>query len=805
MLQKIARVAIAAPRRIIAIGVLVFIAAAVFGVPVAKSLSPGGFQDPDSESARAIAVLTDKFGQSGQQMLILVTAPGGTNSEQARTVGTDLVHQLQGSPLVYNVSSPWTGAAPADLVSRDGKSGLIVVNLKGGENFVQNNAQTLSDQFVHDRDGVTVRAGGAAMQYAQINKQNQDDLLVMEMIALPLSFVVLIWVFGGLLAAALPMALGALAVVGSMSVLRLITFTTEVSIFALNLSTALGLALAIDYTLLIVSRYRDELAEGHDRDQALIRTMATSGRTVLFSAVTVALSMSATVAFPMYFLKSFAYAGVATVAFVATASIVITPAAIVLLGDRLDAFNVRRFLRRMLRRPEPAPKPVEQLFWYRSSKFVMRRWAPVGLAVVGLLLLLGLPFFSVKWGFPDDRVLPRSASAHQVGDRLRNDFADDSATSVPVVVPDASGLNPGDFDSYAAALSRVPDVAAVSAPGGTFTGGNRVGPPAGATGLAQGSAFLTVSSTAPLFSAANDAQLARLHDVPGPAGRAVEMGGVAQVNRDSVDAVTERLPLVLGLMAAITFVLLFLLTGSVLLPIKALACNFLSLTAAFGALVWIFQDGHLGALGTTPSGTLVANMPVLLFCIAFGLSMDYEVFLLSRIREYWLASPEAGPRRQRRERGPRRRPHRSGHHRGRVGDVDVVRRADRRARLVHADVRSGPGAGRLRRRHPGADGGRPGLHARDGPLELVGAPAPGVAARSVRDQRRRRPHAPPAHPRARRRGGARGAGAQYRLTSGLSRRRTLFWASSESEGSHTYDNGGRQSLLRARLAFRRQP
>ncbi|EUA25929.1 MMPL family protein [Mycobacterium intracellulare] len=186
---------------------------------------------------------------------------------------------------------------------------------------------------------------------------------------------------------------------------------------------------------------------------------------MLFSAVTVALSMSATVAFPMYFLKSFAYAGVATVAFVATASIVITPAAIVLLGDRLDAFNVRRFLRRMLRRPEPAPKPVEQLFWYRSSKFVMRRWAPVGLAVVGLLLLLGLPFFSVKWGFPDDRVLPRSASAHQVGDRLRNDFADDSATSVPVVVPDASGLNPGDFDSYAAALSRVPDVAAVSAPG----------------------------------------------------------------------------------------------------------------------------------------------------------------------------------------------------------------------------------------------------------------------------------------------------------------------------------------------------
>lgn len=643
MLQKTARVAISAPRRIIAVGVLVFIAAAVFGVPVARSLSPGGFQDPNAESGRAISVLSDKFGQSGQQVLILVTAPGGTNSEPARKVGTDLVDGLQKSPLVYNVSSPWTAPpqGAADLVSRDGKSGLIVVNLKGGEDYAQSNAQTVADQFVHDRDGVTVRAGGPAMQYAQINTQNQADLLLMELIALPLSFLVLIWVFGGLLAAALPMALGALAVVGSMSVLRLITFTTEVSIFALNLSTALGLALAIDYTLLIVSRYREELAEGRDRDEALIRTMATSGRTVLFSAVTVALSMSATVAFPMYFLKSFAYAGVATVAFVAVASIVITPAAIVLLGPRLDALDVRRLVRRISRRPEPVHGSAG--FWYRSTRFVMRRWAPIGLTVVALLLLLGYPFLRVTWGFPDDRVLPRSASSHQVGDRLRNDFAHDSATSVPVVIPDATGLSPSDFDHYAADLSRVADVSAVSSPGGTFTAGNRVGPPARPTGVAGGSAFLTVSSAAPLFSQANGAQLDRLHEVPGPAGRAVEMGGLAQVNRDSVDAVTDRLPLVLGLMATITFVLLFLLTGSVLLPAKALACNILSLTAAFGALVWIFQDGHLGALGTTPSGTLVANMPVLLFCIAFGLSMDYEVFLLSRIREYWLASGAARP------------------------------------------------------------------------------------------------------------------------------------------------------------------
>jgi RND superfamily putative drug exporter len=639
MLQWIARLAIRAPRRIVAAAVLVFIAAAIFGIPVAKSLSPGGFQDPNSESARAIGVLSEKFGQSGQQMLILVTSPGGVNSEPSRNVGTDLAESLKKSPLVYNVSSPWTGyagapGAPAtDLISKDGRSGLIVINIKGGENNAQTNAQTLSDQFVHDRGGVTVMAGGPAMQYAQINRQNQDDLLLMEMIAGPLSFLVLIWVFGGLLAAALPMTLGALAVVGSMSVLRLVTFTTEVSIFALNLSTALGLALAIDYTLLIISRYRDELAEGSDRDQALIRTMATAGRTVLFSAVTVALSMSATALFPMYFLKSFAYAGVATVAFVSTAAIVITPAAIVLLGDRIDSLDARRLLRRMLRRPEPVHKPVEELFWYRSSKFVMRRWLPVGLAVVALLLMLGMPFFSVKWGFPDDRVLPPSASSHQLGDELRSNFAHDFAMNVPVVVPDARDLNPAELDRYAADLSRVPDVAAVASPTGTFVGGERRGPPAGAAGLADGSAFLTVNSTAPEFSKASDNQLHRLHTVPGPGGRSVQLAGVAQVNRDSVDAVTKRLPVVLGLMAAITFVLLFLLTGSVVLPAKALVCNVLSLTAAFGALVWIFQDGHLGALGTTPSGTLVANMPVLLFCIAFGLSLDYEVFLLSGIRE----------------------------------------------------------------------------------------------------------------------------------------------------------------------------
>ncbi|HME49669.1 MMPL family transporter, partial [Mycobacterium sp.] len=602
--------------------------------------SAGGMQDPGAESSRAAKVLSEKFDQGDMDMLITVTANGGVQSAAARAVGTDLVQSLEASPYVGQVTSPWTAppSASSSLLSKDGNTGLIVAGISGGQNEAPKHAKTLVEALVHDRDGVTVRAGGTATVYSQVNAQTEKDLMFMESLAIPLSFVVLVWVFGGLVAAALPMAVGGFAILGSMAVLHAITFATNVSIFALNLTVALGLALAIDYTLLIISRYRDELAGGAGRDEALIRTMATAGRTVLFSAMTVALSMVTMVLFPQYFLKSFAYAGVAVVAFAAIAAVVVTPAAIKLLGERVDSMDVRRLLRRVLGRPEPRPKPVEQSFWYRSSKLVMRRAVPIGAAVIALLLVLGAPFLSVKWGFPDDRVLPKSASARQVGDQLRNDFAVDSATNVTVVLPDAIGVTPVDLSRYAAALSQVPDVSSVSSPGGTFIGGAPAGPPTAPAGLADGSAFLTVGSTAPLFSDASAAQLRRLHAVATPAGKPVQMAGVAQINHDSVHAITTRLPIVLGAIAAITFMLLFMLTGSVVLPLKAVLLNVLSLTAAFGALVWVFQDGHLGALGASATGTLEVNLPVLLFCIAFGLSMDYEVFLISRIREYWLES-----------------------------------------------------------------------------------------------------------------------------------------------------------------------
>jgi uncharacterized membrane protein YdfJ with MMPL/SSD domain len=637
VLHGLARLAIAGPRRVITLAVLVMILTAIFGVPVLKSLSAGGELDPNAESSKAAALLAKKFDQGDMGLVITVTSNDGALGPHATEVGADIAQRLSNSRQVGQVVSPWTVSRDAarKFVSKDGKTGLIVAAINNGDTDAQAYAEQLADQLVHDRDGVTVRAGGDAAVAWQVNEQSQKDLLLMESLALPLSFILLVWVFGGLVAAALPVAVGLFAIFGALASLRTITLFADVSIFALNLTVALGMALAVDYTLLILSRYRDELAEGRSRDEALIRTMATAGRTVLFSAMTVALSMAALVLFPPYFLKSFAYAGVAVVAFTAAAAIIVTPAAIALLGERLDSLDVRR----LMRRPDRRPRPVEEWFWYRWTRFVMSHAVPIGLTIAALLLLLGAPFRDVKWGFADDRVLPTSASARQVGDQLRNDFVGDAVPDVTAVLPNATDLTLADLDAYAAALSRVPDVSSASSPRGTFVGGRlQPGPPSSPAGLRDGSAFLTVTTTAPLYSAASTTQLDRLHAVATPAGRPVQLAGAAQGNRDSVHAISSRLPWVLTIIVAVTMVLMFALTGSAVLPFQAVLTNTLSLTASFGALVWVFQEGHLGGLGTAATGTLGVELPVLLFCIAFGLSMDYEVFLISRIREYWRAS-----------------------------------------------------------------------------------------------------------------------------------------------------------------------
>lgn len=641
MLTRCARFTAHAPRSVLVAALLIGFAAAIFGIPVAGHLSAGGQRDPSSDSSRVADILVENYSISEQSLVFVLSSDEGARSPAVTRVAGELERDLLGSGVVLDFVSAWR--APPLLASRlfsiDGTSGLIVAGIAGDEDEAQQRAVALVSSIGQDRDGVTVLAGGLAVASDEINATTQRDLIVAELIAVPLIFVALVWIFGGLYAAALPLLVGVFSILCSLSILRALTSVTSVSIFSLNLATALGLGLAVDYSLLIINRYREEVTAGHGRPDALERAMASAGRTVLFAALTVALSLGCMTLFPMYFLRSFAYAGVAVVVMSAVAALVIVPAVITVLGDRIDALDARTALRRITRRSQPEPVAITDTFFYRVARNAMAHAVPIAGVAVAALLILGLPFLDIKLGFPDDRALPASTSARQVGDELRANYGDDAATTLYLVLQEASTLTDADFGGYASGLSRVADVTAVSAPTGTYVGGIRVGPPLTATGTNAGTALLTVQTGAPRYSESADAQLDALRGVPVPAGgSSLLIGGGAQLDRDAVAGIMSRLPWVIGIIALVTFVLLFMLTGSVLLPIKALVLNFLSLTATFGALVWIFGQGHLGGLGTTPTGVIASNIPVLMFCIAFGLSMDYEVFLMSRIREYWAAS-----------------------------------------------------------------------------------------------------------------------------------------------------------------------
>jgi putative drug exporter of the RND superfamily len=638
MRQHVSDFIVARSRVVLAAALLVFLLSGVFGAQVLTNLSGGGFLDPGSESARAATLLTTEFKQGDSPYLIKLTCPAGAMSDTARAVGTSVVNALSRADHVAAVWSPWVAspAAAASLLSRDGKSALIVASFTGGDDAGPKYAQKFTDQFIHDHGDVTLAAGGLSMIESQIYAQSERDLLVMESIALPVSFVVLVWIFGGLVAAMLPLMVGGFAVAGTLAVLRGISLLTNVSIFALNLTVALGLALAVDYTLLIVSRYREELpALGHSH--ALRQTMSTAGRTILFSALTIGLVLSVLTVFPQYFLRSFAYAGVAAVAFVVIAVLVITPAFIQLFHAHMESFNIRQVLRRRSG-TKYRDRPLEDHFLYRSTTFVLHHAAPVGAAIVVVLAAFALPFFGLNPGFSDDRVLPPGTSSRDVGDSIRGEFPQDPANTLSVAISGLNAVNRAQLSTYATRLSQVSDVTSVAAPTGNYVGGTRIGDAIGPTGVTGGFAFFSIASSAAPSTTQSEHQLTALHAVDRPEGTTVLFAGVPQVSHDAADGVVKRLPAVLGFIAVITFVLLFFLTGSVVLPLEALVLDLLSLTAAFGAMVWVFQDGHLGGLGTAATGFLNVPMLFLLFCIAFGLSMDYQVFLVSRIREVWMAS-----------------------------------------------------------------------------------------------------------------------------------------------------------------------
>jgi RND superfamily putative drug exporter len=597
---------------------------------VKEHLSAGGFADPASESARTARLLESRFATGAPNVVVLVTATGAgasVDDQAVEAAGLALAHRLAGESGVRAVTSYWSAMHAPPLRSRDGRSALILGQVPGDEDAVRDVAAGLAARYRVTTGPVTAELGGAGEVFRQIEDQSQRDLRRAELLTLPITLAVLVLVFGSAVAAGLPLAVGALAVLGTFLVLRVVAALADVSIFALNLTTGMGLGLAVDYSLFIISRYREELRRGFEPDRAVLRSLQTAGRTVAFSALTVAVSLAALLVFPLPFLRSFAYAGVGVVGAAAVGALVVLPALLAVLGRRIDCLPLFRH----------RVGAVEDGFWYRRARAVMRRPVAVVVIVTGVLVVLGIPFLRLDAGLSDDRVLAPGASVRRVGDAIRAGFSSKEAAALAVVSAaefDGS-VRSADVDRYATALSSLPGVARVDAATGFYLSGfNVLGPNELSrrfTAAGRGTWLSVVPSVEPL-SPAGEALVKAVRAAPAPFP--VLVGGESARLVDGKAVLARRLPLALALIAVSTFVLLFLMVGSLLVPVKALALNVLSLAATFGALVFVFQDGHFaGLLHFTPTGTISVFVPVLLFCIAFGVSMDYEVFLLSRIKE----------------------------------------------------------------------------------------------------------------------------------------------------------------------------
>ncbi|MGA7913211.1 MAG: MMPL family transporter [Candidatus Dormiibacterota bacterium] len=604
--------------------IAVLAVAGVVGASAASHLSTGGFTDPSWESSRAQAALASTFHVAEPNLVVLVTARSRSVTDPSVVdAGRSLADRLAAEPGVVDVTQFWSDPPQPALVSRDGRRALITGLATGDENAVRATAERVAADFDSSFGPVTVVAGGRAVVEAEIVTQSEDDLRRAELITVPIVAVLLLVLFGSAVGAALPLVVGGVAIVGTLLILRLLTGVTDVSIFALNMTTGLGLGLGVDYSLLIVSRYREELRAGRTREPALARTLQTAGRTVIFSAVTVAIALASLAIFPIAFLRSFAFAGTGVVVLAAVGAVVVLPAVLHVLGPRIEMGRLR-----------PPASSGEGLFWYGRAQAVMRHPVVVAIAVAVVLVVMGSPFLHITLGDDDDRILEPGASARVVGDALRTGFADNPDWTTILVAPATADTGAGAVTRYAAALSALPGVARVDAGAGSFTGGRQVAP-AGTSSTVFSAPPATWLALTPVSDPISPAGLSLARAVRSlPAPFPVFVGGSAATLLDAQNSMLGHLPIAIAVIVLATVLLLFLMVGAVLVPVKTLVLNILSLSATFGALVFVFQDGMLsGLLGFTPTGTISIRTPVLLFCFAFGLSMDYEVFLISRIKE----------------------------------------------------------------------------------------------------------------------------------------------------------------------------
>ncbi len=606
MFDSLARFADGNARRIGVAAIAFFLLAAIVGGSVASRLDPYGADDPSTETVVARERLQDAGLRVPAVLAIVENAPVATASSRTRVEALEREVRRRGD--VKSVVGYYDTRSPA-FVSRDRDASYFAIALKPtGDKQLQEAGRDIAAQL-SAHPGVVV--GGFAVAQEQVNKQVEKDLRMAEMIAFPLLFLLSLLFFRSLVAAVLPLMIGGLAIVGTFLILRLASEFGSISIFALNLTTALGLGLAIDYSLFVVSRYREEIAKDGPGLEAMRRVLATSGRTVFFSSLTVAAALASLLVFPQRFLYSMGLGGALVALFAALISLTVLPAVLTMLGSRVNA-GAPKFLQR---RAEADARPDEHGFWYRLSRFVMRRPVPVATLSALFLIVLGLPFLGIKFNTVDPTVLPTSASARQAYDTVSERFPPYHETPIWI---DVEGGGPKAAAAVAARVSRLPGVAEVLPP----------------QRLRGDVTVVQAISANPFASDASQSTVRAIREVQAPPGATVLVGGGTADFVDFQSSLGAHLPIALAIVVVATLVILFLMTGSVILPIKSLLMNFLNLSAVFGLLVLIFQDGRLESfLNYSSPGAIEQTMPILLFAVAFGLSTDYAVFLLSRIKE----------------------------------------------------------------------------------------------------------------------------------------------------------------------------
>ena len=598
------------PKRIVFMAVVFFALAGALGAGVADRLDPYGADDPDTESYIAKERL-EEAGYRDPQGIVLIQDVDVTTADGARRVrevrrrieAVGGVREATGYLDLASAPGVARDAASA-FVSRDGRSTYLAVELEATED---DGLQETGEALVAEFEGTEeVLVGGNAVAQNQINDKVESDLQRAELYAFPILFLLSLLFFRSLVAAALPLLIGGLAIVTTFLLLRIASELGSISIFALNLVTGLGLGLAIDYSLFVVSRYREEIARTGAGLEALRMTMATAGRTVAYSSLTVAGALAALTVFPQRFLYSMGIGGALVALAAAVISLTVLPAILALLGERVNSL-APGFLQR---RAEADSRSDSEGFWYRLSRLVMRVPGRIALASAAVLIALGIPFLSINFTSVDATVLPTDTSARQVTDALRAEFPPNRDLPVLVSVKGSRA----EAERVAAEASETPEVAAVTPPE-ALAGNNW--------------AIEVIPGVPPLDERSQDL-VASLRDLPGD----TLVAGFTANFVDLQSSLVHHLPLVLALVAVVTLLVLFAMTGSVVLPLKQLLMNLLGLSAVFGILVLIFQDGRLeGLLGYESQGGLESTQPLLLFAVAFGLSTDYGVFLLSRIKE----------------------------------------------------------------------------------------------------------------------------------------------------------------------------